>query len=423
MISAHRPSLTVSSALGPVSSGRDHPSMSVTLHIDGHRCAAHEGASILSAPRRGVKVPTSCLKQGRCKECLVEVTEGMECLSAPLQEERHLSGNFRLACCARIVRPAGVVRCHTMRRGTMRIEREAFQLPGQGQPLRLDPAVTRDGDSILLDGVEIDRGSGPLHGLALDLGTTTVVLRLLEPRDRRGARGLVVRESPAVWRVGRDGADPLRHQRRRQLLQHTLAGYLRHAIEELPVDPHSIYEVVVVGNSTMRDLFFGLSVYSIGQSPYQSITEIDFADGPLDHDQPRRAGPVARAAAPPAGKGIRPANHQRACRGGRGRLHAGGRSGQRGTPGGGHGHRHQHGTDCRQPAQDLRRLVSCRAGVRGRADRMRDAGPAGRDRTGGDRRPDGVVATAGDRRRAARGHLRLRPGRPARRPSSYWPDK
>ncbi len=59
----------------------------------------------------------------------------------------------------------------------------------------------------------------------------------------------------------------------------TLAGYLSHAIEKFPVDPKSIYEMVVVGNSTMRDLFFWQSVYSIGQSPYQSVTEIEMAVG------------------------------------------------------------------------------------------------------------------------------------------------
>jgi uncharacterized 2Fe-2S/4Fe-4S cluster protein (DUF4445 family) len=59
----------------------------------------------------------------------------------------------------------------------------------------------------------------------------------------------------------------------------TLAGYLSHAIEEFPVDPKSIYEMVVVGNSTMRDLFFRKTVYSIGQSPYRSITEIEMAEG------------------------------------------------------------------------------------------------------------------------------------------------
>jgi uncharacterized 2Fe-2S/4Fe-4S cluster protein (DUF4445 family) len=59
----------------------------------------------------------------------------------------------------------------------------------------------------------------------------------------------------------------------------TLAGYLTHAIEDLPIDPRTIYEAVVVGNSTMRDLFFRQRVYSIGQNPYQSITEIEMRAG------------------------------------------------------------------------------------------------------------------------------------------------
>ena len=64
-----------------------------------------------------------------------------------------------------------------------------------------------------------------------------------------------------------------------KLLQRTLAGYLTHAIEEFPVDPKTIYEMVIAGNSTMRDLFFRLNVYSIGQNPYRSITEIEMTDG------------------------------------------------------------------------------------------------------------------------------------------------
>jgi uncharacterized 2Fe-2S/4Fe-4S cluster protein (DUF4445 family) len=79
--------------------------------------------------------------------------------------------------------------------------------------------------------------------------------------------------SDVMARIHYDTHDPSK------LLQRTLAGYLSHAIEEFPVDPKTIYELVVAGNSTMRDLFFRLNVYSIGQSPYRSITELEMADG------------------------------------------------------------------------------------------------------------------------------------------------
>src|SRR5690242_19051804 len=154
--------------------------MSVHLTLNSQQCDISPGASLFDyAEGLGIKVPTSCHKRGKCRECLVEIVEGMDCLSARTPEESHLRENFRLSCRCKIVKDSGVVRCHTMRRGDMRIERHAFQLPANGRKLHLDPAVKRDGDRILLDGEEVDRTSEPIHGIAMDLGTTTIVVRLL----------------------------------------------------------------------------------------------------------------------------------------------------------------------------------------------------------------------------------------------------
>ena len=40
-----------------------------------------------------------------------------------------------------------------------------------------------------------------------------------------------------------------------------------------------IYEAVIVGNSTMRDIVFGVDVQSIGERPYKSLTEIEMEAG------------------------------------------------------------------------------------------------------------------------------------------------
>ena len=254
--------------------------MSVELHFNHHQTRVAPGSSLFEyAESLGIAVPTSCRKQGKCKECVIEVTEGAECLSERDPAERHLKGNFRLSCSCRLVRDSGTVRCHTMRRGELRIQREALHLSAGRTGWKPDPAVIREGERILLDGEEIAQGGGPLHGLALDLGTTTVVLRLLnletgevladdsfENPQRFGG-------SDVMARIHYDTEDGTR------VLQRTLVGYLNRAIEQFPVDPTSIYELVVAGNSTMRDLLFGLSVYSIGQSPYRSITELEMAAG------------------------------------------------------------------------------------------------------------------------------------------------
>src|SRR5579884_2364956 len=105
--------------------------MPVTLTINGQSTQAPPGPSLFDyADTLGVQVPTSCQKQGKCKECMVEIVEGMNCLSPVTEHEQHLGGNFRLSCQARVSSEAGVIRCHTMRRGHMRIERHAIGLPG-----------------------------------------------------------------------------------------------------------------------------------------------------------------------------------------------------------------------------------------------------------------------------------------------------
>ncbi len=254
--------------------------MAVTLNINGQQIEAMSGLSLFDhAERLGIDVPTSCRKQGKCKECMVEVVEGMDCLSTPSEPEQHLKGKFRLSCQTLVKEGHGQVRCHTMRRGHMRIERHALGLPGTNHKMQLDPAVTRDGDRILIDGIEVERSTGPIHGIAMDLGTTTIVLRLIDLEsgeliaDASFENPQRFGGSDVMARISYDGEHPGR------LLMRTLAGYLSHAIEKFPVDPKTIYEMVVVGNSTMRDLFFRQSVYTIGQNPYRSITEIEMVEG------------------------------------------------------------------------------------------------------------------------------------------------
>ncbi len=254
--------------------------MAVTLTINGQSIQAVSGRSLFEhAELLGIDVPTSCRKQGKCKECMVEVVEGMSALSAPAEPERHLKGAFRLSCQTFVTAETGHVRCHTMRRGQMRIERHALGLPGSDHAFPFDPTVTRDGDRILIDGVPVERSTGPIHGIAMDLGTTTIVLRLIDLES-----GELVADTSFENPQRFGGSEVMSRiaydtEHRGRLLMRTLAGYLTHAIEKFPVDPKTIYEMVVVGNSTMRDLFFWKSVYSIGQSPYRSITEIEMAEG------------------------------------------------------------------------------------------------------------------------------------------------
>jgi uncharacterized 2Fe-2S/4Fe-4S cluster protein (DUF4445 family) len=253
-----------------------------TVTINGHSIDAAVGATLFeAAASAGVRVPTSCISQGKCKECIVEITGGMALLEPRSSHERHLKGDFRLSCQCRIIDSGGVIECHTMRRGHMRIERHALNLPVSGSTVTLDPAVIREGSRVIdrITGKVFGESPDPIHGLAMDLGTTTIVLRVMNLET-----GELVADASFENPQRFGGSDVMSRihfdtEHKGKLLRRTLAGYLTHAIEEFPIDPRTIYEVVVVGNSTMRDLFFRQSVYSIGQNPYRSITEIEMAAG------------------------------------------------------------------------------------------------------------------------------------------------
>ena len=254
--------------------------MPLQVEINAKTLTPAVGQSLFDcAEQVGVVVPTSCRKNGKCRECLVEVVAGAELLSPPAPEEIHLRDGFRLACRAKPAGSEGTIKCHTLRRGGMRIEQDGDRLQDIPGPLRLDPAVTRDGSWVLLDGDRLVEAPGPLHGLAVDVGTTTVVVRLvdLETGEIRGVQSF---ENPQRF-AGSDVMARIYYDTEQgaHLLQRTLLAYLGHAIESFSCDPHTVYEIVVAGNTTMRDLLFGLDVYTVGQRPYRSLTEAELAEG------------------------------------------------------------------------------------------------------------------------------------------------
>ncbi len=250
----------------------------VTLEARGFQ--AEPGQSLFEcAERVGLPVASSCQSQGTCRECLVEIIEGADLLSPPTERERHLRGRFRLACQAVIQGYRGSIAFRRLRRSDVRIVEAGRDLPDAFRDAPLDPAVRRDGELVLLDDRPIARRTDPPHGMALDIGTTTVVVRLVNLET-----GAVVAtqsfENPQCFagtdimaRIAAAASDG------GMRLQRTLVGYVNQAIRQFPSHPDAIFELVVAGNPTMRDLFFGLDVQSLGQSPYRSTTETERETG------------------------------------------------------------------------------------------------------------------------------------------------
>jgi len=222
-------------------------------------------------------VPASCRFSGRCRECVVAVTRGGEALSPPTGPEAFLRPPYRLACQARVEHANAEVEIAVLRRRLQIVASSA------GRADELEPLVTREGDAVRHAGQRIDGYRGGIFGVALDLGTTTVVFELVD-LESGDAVETVALENPqrfggsdVISRIAYDGGPyrgELRHAVRRAL-NHELKRIYR----ERGIPRQAVYEVAVVGNATMRDLFFGLDVQSIGLRPFRSLTEHEYRSG------------------------------------------------------------------------------------------------------------------------------------------------
>ena len=137
----------------------------------GERRRATSGKTIFDyADELAVQVPTSCYRTGHCHECVVEIRQGMQALAPRTEAESFLRHEYRLACQA-VIEDAEVDLLFAPLRRKPKILAVSVE-----KDIELDPVVSRRGDEVLYDGEVIDRFRGHLYGLAIDLGTTTVVM-------------------------------------------------------------------------------------------------------------------------------------------------------------------------------------------------------------------------------------------------------
>lgn len=248
------------------------------LYYDQHKLASVVGKIIFDyADTLQVRVPTSCGKTGECHECIVEIKRGMEGLNTPTESEEFLRGNYRLACQAAIRNQDAEIEFSVLRRQPQILTHSIRR------HVTLDPLTVRRHDGIYFQGERLDDYRGQIYGLAIDLGTTTVVMNLV---DLESAEILYTASfenpqrfggSDIMHRISYDSG-PFQGELRRVIIA-AINFELRDMSQRLKFHPRRICEVVIVGNPTMRDIVFGLDVQSIGERPYKSVTEFDMLQG------------------------------------------------------------------------------------------------------------------------------------------------
>ena len=212
---------------------------------------------IHAAAAAGVNISRHCGGAGTCGKCRVSATDGEEFLSPltitekKLLKKEEIDSGVRLACCAKI---SGS--------GTLRV---------------IDP-VDDPGSRILegTSGRPVADWSPDRKGLgvAVDLGTTTVVCYLLD-LDRHKVIGTHSFLNPQVSygddvisRIAASTLQPGTLARMQEMLVEEMNRAFSALTEEAGTVPGALSEVVVAGNTVMEHIFLGISPESIGHSPY-----------------------------------------------------------------------------------------------------------------------------------------------------------
>ena len=231
-----------------------------------------------------VQVPTSCFRTGQCHECIVEIKSGMDSLRPPNEAEAFLKDNYRLACQAVVLDVDEHVEFAPLRRTPKILTHINTDNAKSGvdPSASLNPLVTHRDGVVYYDNEPIDRYRGHLYGLAIDIGTTTVVANLVDFENGETV-SVSSFENPQrfggsdiMHRISYDGE--FEGELRKSLIA-ALNNQIIEMCERHNFVRQEIYEIVVAGNTTMRDIFFRQDVQSIGQKPYKSLIEHEFLDG------------------------------------------------------------------------------------------------------------------------------------------------
>jgi uncharacterized 2Fe-2S/4Fe-4S cluster protein (DUF4445 family) len=285
------------------------------------------GVSVFDAASwNGIAIDSTCGGHGTCKKCKVQVTGGHVAVNRLDQRAftpDQLRAGWRLAC---LVQPAQDVavdvppmttrpKAATVGVGRQVILRPALQkrfvelteptLSDQQSDLerllaaiddielRVDlhalrrlPTVLRGNNfaltAVIVDDILIDVEAGDTtarrHGIAFDLGTTTVVATLLDLATGTplAVRSMLNKQQPfggdVITRISAAMMDPETLPRLTAAAHATLNELTREVCEEGGVAPEEVYEIALAGNATMTQLALGIDPEALGVAPFVMST-------------------------------------------------------------------------------------------------------------------------------------------------------
>jgi len=227
----------------------------VTFEPSGLRISVDEASTFLDAVRlAGLHLPSDCGGAGTCGKCTLVLQPAPEPTTV---DEKYLTKSnikkgLRLACQHK-------VRCDT----------RARVLAPEGKAKILTEALTQRSDWVL------DSGFVNKYGIAIDLGTTTVVVYLLA-LDSGIQIGQVAALNPQIV-FGEDVMSRITHAVRevnglselKSMITKEIEKIVESLLESSGIEPESLMRMVVVGNTAMHHLLLGADVEPLGLAPYE----------------------------------------------------------------------------------------------------------------------------------------------------------
>jgi uncharacterized 2Fe-2S/4Fe-4S cluster protein (DUF4445 family) len=167
------------------------------------------------------------------------------------------------------------------------LKAEGFGMSASIEMTRILPSALREsGWSVTavlagsdLIAVEPGNTTKKSYGLAVDIGTTTVVVNLMDLTSgavtgvEATLNGQAVFGADVIARIGYAMTNPEGLHELQDRIVQTLNGLIDSILARTGVSPDNVYEAMIAGNTTMQHLFLGVSPAAIAATPFIPVFE------------------------------------------------------------------------------------------------------------------------------------------------------